>query len=89
MKAAELVLPEDDSELLLIIDQFEAIFDSSVSQAERDLLLNQICPAVNRSGSRVRVVIGLRADFYDRPLANPGFSRLMGQRTATVGPTHK
>ena len=86
MRAAELVLPEEESELLLIIDQFEAIFDSSVSQTERDLLLNQICAAVNSSGSRVHVVIGLRADFYDRPLANPGFSELMGRRTATVGP---
>lgn len=86
MKAAELVLPKKDSALLLIIDQFEAIFDSAASQAERDLLLSQISAAVNSSASRVHVVIGLRADYYDRPLANPGFSRLMGRRTATVGP---
>ncbi len=86
MRAAELVLPDEESELLLIIDQFEAIFDSSVSQTERELLLNQICTAVNSAGSRVHVVIGLRADFYDRPLANPGFSQLLGRRTATVGP---
>jgi hypothetical protein len=34
----------------------------------------------------VRVVIALRADFYDRPLVHPAFGQLMRQRTEVVLP---
>ncbi|MGD2076894.1 MAG: protein kinase [Chloroflexota bacterium] len=85
-KAVDLILPDGHSELLLIIDQFETLFDNAVCRNERQQLLAQIYAAVIDPESRLRVIIGLRADFYDRPLANPGFSHLMGQRTETVGP---
>ena len=86
LDVAALVLPDDDSELLLIIDQFEALFDSTVAPQERAQLLHQISTAVNDPYSRVRVVIGLRADYYDRPLVNPAFAHLLGRRTETIGP---
>ena len=86
LTAVELVLPKDKSELLLVIDQFEALFDSSVPQIKQDLLLSQICAAVTSPKSRVRVLVGLRADYYDRPLANADFGRLLGRHTATVSP---
>jgi WD40 repeat protein len=34
----------------------------------------------------VRVIVALRADFYDRPLMHPGFSELVRQRTEVVVP---
>jgi WD40 repeat protein/DNA-binding SARP family transcriptional activator len=86
LEAAELVLPDAESELLLVVDQFEALFDGAVCQEEREQLLGQINTAVNSPGTMLRVIIGLRADFYDRPLAFPGYSHLMGRRTETVGP---
>jgi WD40 repeat protein len=86
LRAARLTLPTDDSELLLVIDQFEEIFTRAVDQSESAHLLQSICAAVSDPRSPVRVIITLRADFYDRPLMHPEFSQLMRQRTEVVVP---
>src|SRR5690606_17454990 len=78
-------LPHDDSELVLVIDQFEEVFTQG-SDEERIQFLEMIFEAVNAPDSRVRVIVTLRADFYDRPLMVPKFSALMQQRTEVVVP---
>jgi WD40 repeat protein/DNA-binding SARP family transcriptional activator len=85
LQAAHLVLPDDGGELLLVIDQFEEVF-TLVDRAEREHLLDLLTAAVAGPRSRVRVVVALRADFYDRPLIYPGFSELVRQRTEVVVP---
>jgi WD40 repeat protein/DNA-binding SARP family transcriptional activator len=86
LRAAQLVLPEDGGELLLVIDQFEEVFTLAADSGERDHLLELLTAAVAGPRSRVRVVVALRADFYDRPLMVPGFSELVRQRTEVVVP---
>jgi WD40 repeat protein/serine/threonine protein kinase/DNA-binding SARP family transcriptional activator len=83
---ANTLLPDDTSELLLIVDQLEAIYTGSTGATERGMFLQQLYNAAIEPHSRLRVLMVLRADFYDRPLAEPGLSQLMGRRTETVCP---
>jgi WD40 repeat protein/serine/threonine protein kinase len=85
IRILKLVLPPD-GELLLVIDQFEEVFTHSVNEASTTHLLNNLYAAVTDSTSRFRLVITLRADFYDRPLMYANFGNLLRERTEIVVP---
>ncbi|RPH60055.1 MAG: serine/threonine protein kinase, partial [Chloroflexi bacterium] len=74
------------SEVLLVIDQFEETFTRGIPESERVLFLESLRNAITPSDSRLRVIITLRADFYDRPLYYPGFGALVQKRTEVVLP---
>jgi WD40 repeat protein/serine/threonine protein kinase len=80
------ILPDDESELLLFIDQFEEVFTLSDDEAEREHFLTSLQIAVEYPASRLRLIIALRADFYDRPLLYPGFGDLLRRYTEVVLP---
>jgi WD40 repeat protein/serine/threonine protein kinase len=84
--AAERVLPDSDSELVLVVDQFEELFTLVDDDDVRARFLALLAGAVADSRSRLRVVVTLRADFYDRPLAYQGFGELLGSGEYTVTP---
>jgi serine/threonine protein kinase/WD40 repeat protein len=86
IRAANLILPDDGSELLLVIDQFEEVFTLVENETDRQHFLNLLLEAVTKERSRVRVVVTLRADYYDRPLQYPDFGELMRSRVETVLP---
>ena len=79
------VLPEG-AELLLIIDQFEELFTLCPSEADRRLFLDGVASAVSEHRSRLRVVLTLRADFYDRPLQYRSIGQLVRDATVAVLP---
>lgn len=85
-RAAGLILPNDDSELVVIIDQFEEVFTLVDDEAQRKQFLDLIQSSVADPRGRVRVIVTLRADFYDRPLAYPGLAELVQANTETVLP---
>lgn len=78
-------LPDDGSELVLVIDQFEETFTTG-SEKQREDFLQSLYQTIIHEESRLRVIITLRADFYDRPLGVQNFSGLMQQRTEVVIP---
>jgi len=86
VQIAEEVLPPDGSELLLVIDQFEEIFSLVADEDQRARFLDGIVAAVSDPRSRVRVVVTLRADFYDRPLMYRRFGDVLAGRTYAVTP---
>ena len=86
LRASELILPRDDSELLLVIDQFEELFSLTDDEAKRAFFLELLATAVIDPRTRVRVVITLRADYYDRPLHYPDFGQLLREHMETVLP---
>lgn len=87
LRAVNRILPRDpQTELVLVIDQFEEIFTLLEDESIRTHLLKSLRVAVLSSDSRMRLIITMRADFYDRPLLYPGFSQLMRQRTEVVIP---
>lgn len=86
IRAAQLILPADNSELVLVIDQFEEVFTLVGDEAARVHFLDLLHTAVTEPRSRVRVLITLRADFYDRPLHYPDFGELIHSRMETLLP---
>ncbi len=86
IRAAQLILPSDGSELVLVIDQFEEVFTLLEDEAARGEFLDLLYTAVTESRSRVRIIVTLRADFYDRPLHYADFGELVRSRMETVLP---
>ncbi len=81
------ILPDDKkTELFLFIDQFEEVFTLVSDEAESTAFLELLYHAITNPNGRLRIVITLRADFYDRPLLRPIVSDLMSKRTEVVIP---
>lgn len=85
VRTALRLLPDDRSEIVLVIDQFEELF-ALVDEQVRRRFLGALVNAVDGPHSRVRVVVTLRADFYDRPLVYPAFAPLFVAGAVTVTP---
>ena len=86
LRIAQLILPDDDSELMVVIDQFEEVFTLVDDEERRTQFINLLHAAATDPRSRVRIIITLRADFYDRPLHYPEFGELVRSRMETVLP---
>ncbi len=85
LQAVNEVLPEQ-SELFLFIDQFEELFTLVEDEDLITHFLTSLYKAVTAENSRLRVVITIRADFYDRPLLQPILSDMVRERTEVVIP---
>jgi WD40 repeat protein/DNA-binding SARP family transcriptional activator/class 3 adenylate cyclase len=85
LEAVDLVAP-GEAEVVLVVDQFEEVFTLTTDERERGLLLEALRVAAADPESRLRVIVTLRADFYDRPLAYPRFAELLAERTEAVPP---
>ncbi len=79
-------LPAEDGRLVLMIDQFEEVFTQIEHESERQQFLDLILAAVHTEDSPIKIIITLRADFYDRPLLYQNFGELIRQRTELVLP---
>ncbi|MGW4062788.1 nSTAND1 domain-containing NTPase [Amycolatopsis sp. NPDC004747] len=86
-------------DLLLVVDQFEEVFTQCTDDGERAAFLRAVLAATQEDGSRCRVVLGIRTDFYthcaqQRDLADAieGAQQLLGPmrpdelRAAVTGP---
>ncbi len=82
-RAVRAALPDDGSQLLLAIDQFEELF-TQVDQATSLQFIDSLVDAVTAKHSRVRVVVTLRADFYDRPLGHARLGELLRDGTQVI-----
>jgi len=85
LEAIDLVAP-GEAEVVLVVDQFEEVFTLTTDERERELFLESLRVAAADPESRLRVVVTLRADFYDRPLVYPRFGELLAERTEAVPP---
>ena len=85
LRAVKRVLPDDGTELLVVVDQFEELF-TMTSAAEQDRFLTELAAAITAPGSPLHVVATLRADHYDVPLQHPSFAELVTRGTVTVRP---
>jgi WD40 repeat protein/class 3 adenylate cyclase len=86
LRAVKRALPAHNSELVLLIDQFEEVFTLVQEETTRTHFLESLEAAVTDPHSRLRVVVTLRADFYDRPLLYRGFAELLRSRVEAVVP---
>src|SRR4249920_3906376 len=67
-RAMKRVLGDGSSELVLVVDQFEELFTLCDDDEERRHFMVGLAEVVRDPHARVRVVLTLRADFYDKPL---------------------
>jgi serine/threonine protein kinase/WD40 repeat protein len=72
--------------LLVVIDQFEEVFTLCEDENTRLHFLNSLTTAVTTANSHVRLIITLRADFYDKPLLYSGIGTLVQANTQVVLP---
>ncbi len=85
-RAVKEVLPGTEAELVLIVDQFEELFTLVDDESTRSQFMDAVVTAVGAPSSQLRIVVTLRADFYDRPLRHAGMSGLVTHRMETVRP---
>jgi WD40 repeat protein len=71
--------------VLVVIDQLEELFTQTFDELERRAFVRMLVDVANTPGSAVRVVCTLRADYFDRPLAHPGFDDAIHGRTVALG----
>ncbi|HEX2030483.1 MAG TPA: BTAD domain-containing putative transcriptional regulator [Actinomycetota bacterium] len=85
LEVVDLLAP-GQAEIVLLVDQFEEAFTLTTDERERELFLEHLRVAAADPESRLRVILTLRADFYDRPLIYPRFGELLAERTEAVPP---
>ena len=74
----------DGGTVLLVIDQFEELYTQSDPEvAER--FMEGLAHALNDPRTSLRVVVTIRADFFDRPLGDPRVSQFLSVATVPVG----
>jgi basic membrane lipoprotein Med (substrate-binding protein (PBP1-ABC) superfamily)/DNA-binding SARP family transcriptional activator len=71
--------------ILVLIDQFEELFTVADERAAAGFLV-ALTDALREGAGRVRVVVTLRGDFYDRPLLHPAFAQLFAANVVNVLP---
>ncbi len=78
--------PDTGQQIVIVMDQLEELYTQAADPAEADQFLRLLNAAVHADDSSVRVILTLRADFYDRPLLHPDFSRPLRERTEIILP---
>ena len=85
-RAVSRVLPDDSAtELVLIVDQFEELFTHTDAET-RSRFASALEHLASDERCRARVLVTLRADFYDRPLTVPGLGELVRDHTVAMTP---
>lgn len=85
LKAIKRIVP-DKTVCVLFIDQFEEVFTLVEDEDERRHFLDSLLQAAEDDRSHLKVIITMRADFYDRPLLYAGFGQLIRAHTELVLP---
>ncbi|MEM7286479.1 MAG: BTAD domain-containing putative transcriptional regulator [Actinomycetota bacterium] len=80
-----MVLPEPGTQLLLVVDQLEELF-THAAYTTTQAFLDALAAVAGDARSRVRVVVTLRADFYDHPLRHQAFGELLRLGTEVITP---
>jgi TIR domain/Trypsin-like peptidase domain/AAA ATPase domain len=74
------------TKVVLLVDQFEEIFTQTPSEDERRHFLDLLVTAATEPRGPVIVLLTLRADFSDRPLAYPTLGQLIDRHHQLIFP---
>jgi len=70
LRAVLRVVPEDDERLLLVIDQLEELYLQVSDEQVRERFLRNVVEILEDPHSRCTVVLAIRTDLLDRPMAH-------------------
>jgi len=76
---------EANGRLVLIVDQFEELFTTTVDDQEGDAFVEALVRAAREDNERVVVVLTIRADFYGHCAEYPELARLLAANHVLVG----
>ncbi len=85
LRAVRQCLPDVPGDVVLIVDQFEELF-TMAADADRRRFLGALSGAVGDQQTRLRVVVTIRADYFDQPLSDDLISGLVRANTVAVTP---
>jgi WD40 repeat protein/transcriptional regulator with XRE-family HTH domain len=80
-----LVDQPEDTEVLLVVDQFEELFTMCHDISQREQFIAALLAATHATTSRTRVVLGVRADFYGRCAEHPALVEALHDSQILVG----
>ncbi len=86
--AGKLASQQDAARLLLVIDQFEELFTLCKEEESRQVFLENLLTAVSAQGA-ITILIGIRADFYERCAYYDGLRELVAQHQELIGPMNQ
>jgi DNA-binding SARP family transcriptional activator/ABC-type glycerol-3-phosphate transport system substrate-binding protein len=86
LRAVLRVVPDERSELLLVIDQFEELLTGTVAETTVRSFVRNLVEAVEDPHGQLLVVITLRSDFFDEALRQPELAGLLDSGTVNVPP---
>ena len=73
-------------DLLLVVDQFEELFTMCRDQRQRDSFVRALVAAATAAGTRSRVLLGIRADYYAQCTTWPELVTALRDNQVLVGP---
>jgi len=87
LRARQLLATEpDDTDLVIVVDQFEEVFTVCSDERERSRFLDLLVTALRSAGGRARVVIGLRSDFFAHCTGHAGLAAVLESGQLLVRP---
>ncbi|MER6059985.1 hypothetical protein ABT167_02075 [Streptomyces sp. NPDC001792] len=75
-----------DADTVLVVDQFEEVFTLCQDPVQRGEFIDGLLTSRTATGSRLRVVIAVRADFYGRCAEHHDLVQALNAATLLVGP---
>ncbi|HEY4458446.1 MAG TPA: hypothetical protein VGN81_29310 [Pseudonocardiaceae bacterium] len=86
MTLQALVDQPPEADLLLVVDQFEEVFTLCRDAGERAQFVRLLRTAADAPNSRIRIVVGVRADFYGHCAQYPELLAALRSAQVPVGP---
>ncbi|WP_442792269.1 nSTAND1 domain-containing NTPase [Amycolatopsis sp. NBC_01307] len=84
--AARQLADGGDEDVVLVVDQFEEVFTLCQDAGERAAFLAALVTATTEPGSRTRVVLGIRTDFYTHCARHADLAEAMQDAQVLLGP---
>jgi WD40 repeat protein len=85
-EAALASLESVEKEVLLVVDQFEEVFTLCHDEGQRVAFLDRLFADVRREDGDLRVLIGVRTDFYSHCAEHPALAEALRDSQFLVGP---
>jgi DNA-binding SARP family transcriptional activator/ABC-type glycerol-3-phosphate transport system substrate-binding protein len=83
LRAVLMVVPDERTEILLVIDQFEELLTGVIARATVESFLHNLVEALEDPHGQLLVVVTLRSDFLDQAMRQPELAELL-----TTGAVH-
>jgi DNA-binding SARP family transcriptional activator/ABC-type glycerol-3-phosphate transport system substrate-binding protein len=86
LRAVLAIVPDEQTELLLLIDQFEELLTGTIAASTVRSFVRNLVEALEDPHGQLLVVITLRSDLFDEALRQPELAGLLDAGTVNVPP---